>query len=331
MRLGGAGLGSRAMTVPQGVHADRQLLGNLMLARNVVERAAERRTDSDWLTQRAQDARSRVLSVNGGGAAVVDDGGRPRLRFSSPLDASGYLTFLGLDETDTAIFADHPVERVGDDWAELRSVGSLLDDRDAGLFVAAVALDNWHRTHVRCPRCGAATEPSSAGWSRRCTADGSEHFPRTDPAVIVLVRDREDRALLGRQGRWAEGWFSTLAGFVEAGESAEAAVRREVREESGVVIGDGPDALHYLGSQPWPFPCSLMLGYHAWTDDPDSIDVDGDEIAEARWFTRAELVEACATGTVRLPPDISIARRLIERWYGAELPGDWSRPLGVPR
>ena len=310
--------------------AEHRLLDNLMLARSVVERAAERRADPDWLAARMGDPASRVLSVQGGGAAVVDEG-RPRLRLRSVQGARGYLTFLGTDGSGVAYFADHPQERDGGDWADLRTVGSLLDAHDAGLLVAAVALDNWHRTHVRCPRCGAATEPSSAGWSRRCPQDGSEHFPRTDPAVIVLVRDRDDRALLGRQGRWAEGWFSTLAGFVEAGESAEAAVRREVREESGVVIADDPDALRYLGSQPWPFPCSLMLGYHAWTDDPDTVAVDDDEIAEARWFTREQLVEACSTGAVRLPPDISIARRLIERWYGGELPGDWSRPLGLKR
>lgn len=192
--------------------------------------------------------------------------------------------------------------------------------------MTAVALDNWLRTHTRCPRCGTETVFHDAGWSRRCPADGTDHFPRTDPAVIVLVRDRDDRALLGRQVRWPEGWFSTLAGFVEAGESAEAAVRREVQEESGVVVSSATDDLWYLGSQPWPFPCSLMLGYHAWTDDP-TVAVDGEEIGEARWFTRDELADACASGEVRLPPPISIARRLVERWYGAELPGDWSRPL----
>ena len=157
------------------------------------------------------------------------------------------------------------------------------------------------------------------------------HFPRTDPAVIVLVRDPDDRALLGRQGRWTEGWFSTLAGFVEAGESAEAALRREVREESGIVIGSDPHAIAYLGSQPWPFPASIMLGYHAWTDDPDTLEPDGEEIVETRWLSREELASACSTGEVRLPPDISIARRLIERWYGGPLPGDWSRPLGLKR
>ena len=250
---------------------------------------------------------------------------------SSAAQAEGDLTFLGVDTDGVAVFAQHLGERDGEEWAELRSVGGLLDARDAGLMVTAVALDNWARTHTRCPRCGEPTVPVDAGWARRCPADGTQHFPRTDPAVIVLVRDGDDRALLGRQGRWADGWFSTLAGFVEAGESAEAAVRREVHEESGIVVGDGPDDLHYLGSQPWPFPCSLMLGYHAWTHDPDTIAVDGEEIVEARWFSREELADACATGAVRLPPDISIARRLVERWYGAELPGDWSRPLGVRR
>ena len=310
---------------------DRSLLTTLMLARGDVDRAAERRGDAEWIAARRQDPRSLCLRVHGGGAPVIDDAGRPRLDLRPAADASGDLTFLGVDHDGVAFFAEHAAERDGDGWGDLRTVGGRLDDRDAGLLVTAVALDNWLSTHTRCPRCGTPTESSSAGWSRRCPVDGTDHFPRTDPAVIVLVRDRADRALLGRQGRWADGWFSTLAGFVESGESAEAALRREVLEESGVVIGEGPDDLLYLGSQPWPFPCSLMLGYHAWTDAPDTVEVDGDEIAEARWFTRDELASACATGEVRLPPDISIARRLIERWYGAELPGDWSRPLGVPR
>ena len=318
-------LGSLAMD------PDRRLLTTLMLARGAVDRAAERRSDAAWIEARRQDPRSLCLQVQGGGAVVVEEAGRPRLAMRAPGQALGDLTFLGVDDEDVACFAEHVPERSGEGWAELRTVGGLLDSRDAGLMVTAVALDNWLRTHERCPRCGTPTVAHAAGWSRRCPADGTEHFPRTDPAVIVLVRDRDDRALLGRQGRWAEGWFSTLAGFVEAGESAEAAVRREVQEESGIVIADGPDDLAYLGSQPWPFPCSLMLGYHAWTDRPDAIAVDGDEIVEARWFTRDELAEACSTGVVRLPPDISIARRLIERWYGAELPGDWSRPLGVRR
>lgn len=313
--------------------ADRYLLTNLMLARGVVDRAAEHRGDAEWLAVRRADARSRVLQVADGAARVTSDGsGGVGLVLGSTLGVAADvdLTLLGVDDDDIAYFAEHADSRGAEGWADLRQVGASLGARDAGLMVTAVALDNWLRTHLRCPRCGAQTQFNAAGWSRRCPEDGSEHFPRTDPAVIVLVLDRENRALLGRQGRWAEGWFSTLAGFVEAGESAEAALRREVLEESGVAIADGPDDIRYLGSQPWPFPCSLMLGYHAWTDDP-RIDVDGDEIVEARWFTREELAAACESGQVRLPPSVSIARRLVERWYGAELPGDWSRPLGVPR
>ena len=166
---------------------------------------------------------------------------------------------------------------------------------------------------------------TTGGWVRRCAADDSEHYPRTDPAVIMLVRDRDDRALLGHQVAWPDGWFSTLAGFVEPGESAEAAVRREVHEESGVTIGSDPDDVVYLGSQPWPFPNSLMLGFHAHASDV-TVQADGVEIGEARWFTRDELKSSCATGEVRIPPAISIARRLIERWFGEPLPGSWSRP-----
>jgi NAD+ diphosphatase len=306
---------------------DRRLLSTLVLARGVVDRAAERRSDTEWLTARRGDPSSRVLTVGDGGARVEagPDGPRVAYRPASEVPAEADLTFLGLED-DVAYFAAHAENRDVGEWADLRQIGSSLDARDAGLLVTAVALDNWLRTHERCPRCGTETVFHDGGWSRRCPADGTDHFPRTDPAVIVLVLDRDDRALLGRQVRWPEGWFSTLAGFVEAGESAEAAVRREVREESGVVVSGGPDDLLYLGSQPWPFPCSLMLGYHAWTDDP-AIAVDGEEIAEARWFTRDDLVGACESGAVRLPPPISIARRLVERWYGAELPGDWSRPL----
>ena len=130
--------------------------------------------------------------------------------------------------------------------------------------------------------------------------------------------------MLGRHVDWEVGRFSTFAGFVEAGESAEAAVRREVREETGIRIGSDPDDLQYLGSQPWPFPCSLMLGYHAWTDHTQ-ISVDRQEIAEAHWFTRDELRHAVEAGAVRLPPPVSVSRRLIERWYGGTLEGDWQR------
>ncbi len=317
---------------------DRYLLDNLMLARGVVDRAAVHRTDPAWLAARRADPRSRVLRVCDAATLVArSPDGRVHLDLERAADVptSTEVTFLGLDEGGTAYFAEHVAERSPDDdrWADLRQVGGSLDARDAGLMVTAVALDNWLRAHERCPRCGALTEFSAAGWSRRCPSDGSEHFPRTDPAVIVLVIDRQDRALLGRQERWSPGWFSTLAGFVESGESAEAALRREVREESGVVVADGPDDIRYLGSQPWPFPCSLMLGYHAWTDRPE-ITVDGVEIAEARWFTRADLAESCRSGEVRLPAarlDRPAPRRALVRQRTARRVVATSRPLSRPR
>jgi len=312
------------------------LLDTLMLARSGVDRMAERRGDEEWMAARRADPASRVMCVNGGAAPVESDGESVRLAMRSVLETDAPpedVTFLGVDDDDVAYFAEHVPDRECHghlEWGSLRDVGGQLGDRDAGLLVTAVALDNWRINHGRCPKCGTMTLGRQAGWSRSCPSCSSLHFPRTDPAVIVLVRDDQDRALLGRQGRWEEGWFSTLAGFVDPGESAEAAVRREVQEESGVIIGSATDDVEYLGSQPWPFPASLMLGYHARAVGTE-IEVDGQEIAEARWFTREELVAACEAGEVRLPPDISIARRLIERWYGGELPGDWSRPLGVKR
>jgi NAD+ diphosphatase len=180
----------------------------------------------------------------------------------------------------------------------------------------SVAVLGWHATHTHCPRCGTPTEPVEAGWSRRCPADGSGHYPRTDPAVIMSVVDADDRLLLGHNPAWPDGRYSTLAGFVEPGESLEAAVRREVAEEVGVVVGE----VEYLGSQPWPFPASLMLGFAARAVDP-TISTDDVEITDARWFTREELRSAAAAGDVLLPSGVSIARRLVEHWYGGELPG----------
>jgi NAD+ diphosphatase len=210
-------------------------------------------------------------------------------------------------------------------WNGLREVGATLGDRDAGLLVMAVALGNWHATHPRCPRCGAVTVPTMGGWSRTCPEDATQHFPRSDPAVIVLVTDDADRALLGRRAEWAPGWYSTLAGFVEAGESAEMAVVREMAEEAGVLVDVG--RLDYLGSQPWPFPSSLMLGYRARVASGSAeARPDGVEISELRWFSREEMLAGAEDGSVRIPPPLSIARRLIEHWYGAELPGTWSRP-----
>src|SRR5262249_35976608 len=166
--------------------------------------------------------------------------------------------------------------------AGLRQAGPLLGARDAGPFTHPVALANWHATHTPRPRCGAGTEPTLAGHARRCPVDNSEHFPRVDPAVIMLVTDDNDRCLLARNRTWPPRRVSILAGFVEPGESLEQAVIREVGEETGLRVG----GIRYVGSQPWPMPRSLMLGFVARARGEQEIVVDGEEIAGARWVTR---------------------------------------------
>jgi len=196
-------------------------------------------------------------------------------------------------------------------WVSLRDAGLTLGARDAGVFTTAQALLNWHARHEFCPRCGARTEPVAAGWQRQCTVDGSEHYPRTDPAVIMSVLDDDDRMLLGRSPLWPEGRFSVLAGFVEPGESFEAAVAREVMEEVGIPVTD----VTYLGNQPWPFPASGMIGFRARALSTH-LTLDPGEIAEATWFSRDEYVAALREGGLRTPSGISIAQRMIEHWLG---------------
>jgi NAD+ diphosphatase len=307
---------------------DRSLLTSLTLARGSLDRAAHLRADAAAWEQVSTDPATRVVVMHGHRAAVT---GQPPRLIRLPLGEVTWphtLVLLAADEGGPilAALADWQTqvpEDLGDRWGDLRELGASVDDADAGLLVSAVALAQWHASHSHCPACGKPTTLTAAGWTSVCAEHG-EHHPRTDPAVIVLVRDQRDRALLGRREEWTPGWFSTLAGFVEAGESAEHAVLREVAEESNVTID--PQSLVYLGSQPWPFPRSLMLGYHATTNDPGAAKADGVEISEVRWFTRAELADGCAAGEVRIPPRVSVARRLIERWYGGELPGEWSRP-----
>lgn len=310
---------------------DPHLLAALTLARATYDRAAMHRTDEGWIDDVwAGRAPAQVMVLHRDRALVTEDGTELVL-VAPPLTAPGVRTLLGVEEGVAylgLLLPDdaEPAEPAdGTRWATLRTAGATLGARDSGLLVSGVALAHWHFAHPRCPQCGEPTVPTNAGWARRCPADASEHFPRHDPAVIVLVRDRADRALLGRRADWDGSWYSTLAGFVEAGESAEMTLVREMAEEAGVRID--PDGLDYLGSQPWPFPSSLMLGYLATVaDDSPPAVADGDELSEVRWFTRAELAAACEAGTVRLPGQVSIARRLIEHWYGSALPGSWSRP-----
>ncbi len=284
------------------------------LSRAGVDRDAATRDDPAALE--VAWAKARVLVVEQG-RALVDEADRPRLVLLDPGDApDGARLYLGRDDEHPYFAVEASLGRkLGSRALDLREVGALLDDRDAGLLVHTVALTAWHRTHVRCPRCGEPTAPIRGGAVRRCISDGSEHFPRTDPAMIVLVHDGADRCILGRQAVWPPGRFSTLAGFVEPGESAEQAVVREVAEECGVAVTQ----VEYVASQPWPFPSSLMLGFSARCDpDAQPAPVDG-ELEDAQWFTRDELREAVLwdarpTGRVQLPPPVSIASLLIRRW-----------------
>jgi NAD+ diphosphatase len=296
-------------------------LGWLALSRGTLDRVTERRRDEEWLARAWSDPHTRVLVVKDGSALVrVQDS--PALVLVSPAEAppdERYL--LGVDDNDVAYFAvDGPLPAVdGAEPGPLRRVGALLSDRDSGMLVHAVALQNWHRTHAYCPRCGARTNVASAGASRVCPNDGSEHFPRVDPAVIMLVHDDGDRLLLAHNPSWPDRRVSILAGFVEPGESLEQAVAREVAEEVGLAVGD----LEYLGSQPWPLPQSLMVGYFCRAGGDQELCVDQEEIETARWYTRDELRAAVIAGNILLPGKISIARHLIEHWYGGELPGSW--------
>ncbi|MGN6501924.1 MAG: NAD(+) diphosphatase [Pseudolysinimonas sp.] len=203
-----------------------------------------------------------------------------------------------------------------DAWGDLRRLGHRLSERDAGLFTQALALANWHRAYGFSPRSGVPTTVASAGWTR-VDSDGKEVYPRTDAAVIVGVIDADDRLLLGSNAMWEANRFSLLAGFVEPGESLEAAVIREVFEESGVVVEE-PE---YLGSQPWPFPASLMVGFRARVAAGQSTEgtPDGEEILALRWFTREQLRDAIGSREVILPGPTSIARAIIEDWYGDDI------------
>jgi NAD+ diphosphatase len=301
-------------------------LGRLALSRSGVDRATQRRGDTAWLAQAWADPRSRVLVVHDGRALVAARDGQLELVFIAPDDApEGTRFLLGVDSAGIAYFgvssaADvEPGNRSADSDVKamaLRQAGALLSDRDAGLLTHAVALAYWHDTHTHCPRCGTPTVPAPAGHLTTCPKDGTEHFPRLDPAVIMLVIDPDDRLMLARNALWPKGRLSVVAGFVEPGESAEHAVAREVYEETSIVV----ESVRYLGSQPWPMPRSLMLGYEARAHGGQQIAVDEEEIGEARWFSRAELRAAIDTGEVGIAPSSSIARRLIEYWYGAELP-----------
>jgi NAD+ diphosphatase len=227
----------------------------------------------------------------------------------TPLEAKGSAIVLAVVNDNSAM----SIEPDPALWQSLRALGSELSDRDAGLFTQSLAVANWHEKNQHCPKCGTPTVIEQGGWVRRCFKDNNEIFPRTDPAIIVAITDQEDRILLGSQGTWEQNRWSILAGFVEAGESLEAAVVREMKEECGLDVFD----VEYLYSQSWPFPQSLMLGFTAKADSSIVFLPDGEEIVKLRWFSRAEI--AAEAKSLLLPSDSTISRALIELWYGSAI------------
>jgi NAD+ diphosphatase len=287
------------------------------------DRAAALRRDAAWIAERLDDPSTRFAPVWQLKNLFVP-GGSPEVRWlgpehARPLLSAGTAVFLGMHDgaahfavevahEDPADAARLAVEGVFD---ELRRHAPLLPPADAGMLALARGMMHWHARHRFCGVCGEPTEPRDAGHVRACTAAacGVIHFPRTDPAVIMLVT-RGERALLGRQASWDPGRYSSLAGFVEPGESLEDAVAREVREETGVRV----TAVSYHSSQPWPFPSSLMVGFTARADNHDAIDLDGDELEDARWFSREELRAGVAEGSLLLSSPLSISYRLVKEW-----------------
>lgn len=309
------------------------LTPRLPLSRSRINRDAQSRKIPGFLDQVWATPDTRVVIIWRGEALLVD-GSEVSLDLRSPLDvpAPHHRIYLGLTTESVgdigqgtpiiaAVLDDEAGRALSPDvarWTSARTLAHHLNDLDAGIVVEALAMANWHAAHSFSPVTGAPALPNHAGWVRVDQSSGSDMFPRTDAAVIVLVTDAEDRIVLGSNALWESHRYSLLAGFVEPGESLEAAVVREVFEESGLVIHNPV----YLGSQPWPFPASLMVGFRAQLDPAVAMDLrpDGTEIVDLRWFTRQEL--RSASGEITLPGRTSIARAMIEDWLGETLPDE---------
>ena len=308
----------------------------MAFAGGTLERSAHLRSDPQAVAALFQSAGARVCLFWRGRPAFAPDGGLEWVEPGHPAlaDASEAPLFLGQQEGRGALFAaeltrfepagnhpdakafldtseqTHPALREGVVFAELRARMGALSSLDAEVAATARASFEWHRTHAFCSRCGQPSEPVQAGWVRKCPSCNGLHFPRTDPVVIMLVT-RGNQVLLGRSPFWPEGMYSCLAGFMEPGETLEAAVRREVAEETGVRVG----RVDYVASQPWPFPSSLMLGCRAEADS-EAITIDPAEIEDAIWVSRERLMQifAGADSVIRPPRQGAIAAWLMRGW-----------------
>jgi NAD+ diphosphatase len=307
---------------------------HLELAADPHDRVGERRTDQRWLEQAWAAPQTRVLVVAGNRVRPVD--GAVLWVSSAEAERAGDGTRVLLGERDGRVWfayvvdAGHPgrgsAESESAGWVGIRDVLPHLAGagvEQAPLVFHAIGLAEWLRATRFCPRCGGRLEARLAGHELECAECSRRQFPRTDPAVIMAVTYGEpgtpdEELLLGRADGWPDGRYSTLAGFVEPGETLEDAVRREVAEETGVVVGE----VTYFGNQPWPLPSSLMLGFRARARSRD-IRVDGVELQDARWFTRDLMRHQAAAGSLVLPGGVSISRSLVEDWFGGPLPGSW--------
>lgn len=300
---------------------------DLNLARGVIDRDELTRNDARALAAARNSEQARFVLVAGDTAAI--DPNRPGhlltltreeaapwgSRSAVYLGRSDGLRYFACDITDHVSAVDvqpenaplmRPVRYWAHEWA----------DTDTALAVAAVAVLQWQRSAVFCSTCGERLEVLPSGWEKAC-AQRHLTYPRTDPAVIMAIHDSQDRLLLGRNSAWGPGKYSVLAGFVEAGETLKAAVRREIFEEAHLSVG----RVEYFGSQPWPFPRSLMMAFNGWTDAGESdIAVDGKEMAHAHFFSREELVDAMRSHEIQLPSPTSVAASLMQSWLGDTFP-----------
>lgn len=311
----------REVTEHTGPRSARNTFASLAL-----DRVPLRRRDPAWVTARLENPVSRFLLVRGSEALVTLDS-PPAPAWMNAEEAARYLrqaeSVILLGEDDTrAYFAigvptqgGHPPESEEAGWGfrPLRAVGGLLERQAAGMLAYATGMVQYHHDHRFCAVCGAPTRIAEGGHLRVCSDAqcGQQDFPRTDPAIIVLVSSA-NRCLLGRQPMWRKTLYSVIAGFVEPGETLEAAVAREVAEETGVQVRD----VRYHSSQPWPFPRSLMIGFYA-TAETTRIYLSDGELEDARWLSREEIAKEVRQGTLELPSGISISHRLIETWYDA--------------
>jgi NAD+ diphosphatase len=313
---------------------ENSFIANLPLSRHEIDRDHESRSKPGLFDELWSDERTRVLVLwRGKALAAADFSDRPALAFLTVAAVEAYKlrVYLGISLSTTSPepagtplvlleVEDTEAERLEPDearWLNLRTHATVLSDRDAGAFVEALAIVGWHASHSHSPRSGVASVVEQGGWVRRDPELDVELFPRTDAAVIVGIVDAQERILLGSNAMWEHNRYSLLAGFVEPGESLEAAAQREVFEESGVRILTP----QYLGSQPWPFPASLMVGFYAEVDPEfaeSALVPDGEEILDLRWFTRDEIADP-ESGVI-LPGPSSIAHAILQHWFGGPLP-----------